>query len=298
MAQKNDVPVPNLNDAGTDYEDYKIRARKWCRLTKTKKRFQAEMLQMGLGKKPFGITKRIPDDILMSENGVQALLNKLDEHYIPDKLQHTMSVWDKFMSIKRKQNQLIIDHIQLYMDAFENFQDIDAKMECPDTIVAMLLLTSCNLKDEDKKIVTAQMDEPPNTKNLIGILKRVMTADKTAMEKDEDEIYKTFSPDEATTSTTLYTENNRRAYRPARRDRTERSDSWRGEDYRRNQDSRRGEDSRRNHHNPPGPDGSFRRCHVCDSIWHYVNACPEVKRLKKECRNKKENKDSDVHLSM
>ena len=197
-----------------------------------------------------------------------------------------MAVWDKFMSIKRKQNQLIIDHIQLYMDAFESFQDIDAKMECPDTIVAMLLLTSCNLKDEDKKIVTAQMDEPPNTKNIIAILKRVMTADKTAMEKDEDEIYKTFSPEGASTSTTLYTEKNRRAYRPARRDITERNDYWRAED------------SRRNHHNPPGPDGSFRRCYVCDSPLHYVNGCPEVKRLRRECRNKKDNKDSEVHLSM
>ena len=282
MAQK--INVPKLDDAGTDYEDYKIRVRKWCRLTKIKKIDQAEILQMELTKKPFGITKRIPDEILYSTNGVQALISKLDEHYIPDKLQHTMSVWDKFMSIKRKQNQLIIDHIQLYMDAFESFQDIDAKMECPDTIVAMLLLTSCNLKDEDKKIVTAQMTEPPNTKNLIGILKRVMTADKTAMEKDE-EIYKTFSSDEATTSTTLYTDNKRRAYRPPRRDRTERNNSWRSEDSRRN-------------HNPPGPDGSFRRCHACDSIWHYVSACPEVKRIRRECREKKDNKDSEVHLSM
>ena len=147
-----------------------------------------------------------------------------------------MSVWDKFMSIKRKQNQVIIDHIQLYMDAFENFQDIDAKMECPDTIVAMLLLTSCNLKDEDKKIVTAQMTEPPNTKNLIGILKRVMTADKTAMEKDE-EIYKTFSSDEATTSTTLYTDNNRRPYRPSRRIRSERYEN--GKSYERERGPRK-----------------------------------------------------------
>ena len=132
-----------------------------------------------MGKKPF--------DILHSTNGVQALLSKLDEHYIPDKLQHTMAVWDKFMSIKRKQNALMIDHIQLFMDAFETFQDIDVKMECPDTIVAMLLLTSSNLNDEDKKIVKAQMEEPHNTKNLIGILKRIMTADKTAMETDETE---------------------------------------------------------------------------------------------------------------
>ena len=89
----------------------------------------------------------------------------------------------------------MIDHIQKFMDAFESFQDIDAKIQCPDMIVAMLLLTSCNLNDEHEKIITAQMEEPPATKNLIGILKRVMTADKTAMVQNESESDKTESSD-------------------------------------------------------------------------------------------------------
>ena len=84
---------------------------------------------------------RITPEILASENGVKELIKKLDEHYIPDKLQHMTSVWYKFMSIKRNQNDLIIDHITKYNDAFENFQDIDPSLKCPDSIVAMLLLT-------------------------------------------------------------------------------------------------------------------------------------------------------------
>ena len=63
------------------------------------------------------------------------------------------------------------------------------------------------------------MEEPPASKNLVGILKRVMTTDKTNKETDEEtEIYKTFSSDtqvdnssldRATTRTTLYTQDNR-----------------------------------------------------------------------------------------
>ena len=278
MAQKN---VPKLDDAGTDYEDYKIRVKKWCRLSKIKKNDQAETLQLEMTKKPFGITKRIPYDVLHSANGVQELLNKLDEHFIPDKLQHTMAVWENFILIKRKQNELMINHIQKFMDAFESFQDIDAKIECPDMIVAMLLLTSCSLNDEDKKIITAQMEEPPATKNLIGILKRVMTADKTARETNDTE-----------SSDILLTRDNRRPYCPARRKRSERYEN--GNSYERERGPRK---------NPIGSDGRRRRCMVCDSIWHYVNDCPEVKKLKRDYRDKKDDdqdheEDHEVRLSL
>ena len=57
MAQKNNVP--NLNDAGTGYEDYKIRVRKWCRLTKIRAIDQAETLQMKK-KKTFWDNKTYP----------------------------------------------------------------------------------------------------------------------------------------------------------------------------------------------------------------------------------------------
>ena len=317
MSEKN---VPILDSEGADLEDYKIRAHKWCRLTKIKKSDQAETLQLALPKKPFGITKRIHKDVLHSAEGVQALLDKLDEHYIPDKLQHTMAVWEKFMRITRKPSELMINHIQKFMEAFESFQDIDAKIECPDRIVAMMLLASCNLKDEDKKIITAQMEEPPATKNLIGILKRVMTADKTAMETNESESDKTessdilfakSSSDRAMTNTTLYTRDRSRPYlRRARSDRNERGNSYERErGIRRNtfrSERNEREDSyereRGPRKNPIGPDGRRRRCMVCDSIWHYVNECPEVKQLKKDYRNKKDDnrdneKNQEVNLS-
>ena len=132
MAEEQYLIAPYLDDAGTDYEHYKIRLHKWCRVSKAPKTKQAELIQLRMSKKPFGITMRIPPEILASENGVKELIKKLDEHYIPDKLQHMMSVWDKYMSIKRNQNDLIIDHITKYNDAFENFQDIDPSLKCPD----------------------------------------------------------------------------------------------------------------------------------------------------------------------
>ena len=147
----------------------------------------------------------------------------------------------------------------------------------------------------------AQMEEPPASKNVISILKRVMTADKTDKEAEsETEIYKTYSSDtqgenssdRATTSTALYSQDNRRDH-PARRGRTERTDPWRPVGPKRN---------------AIGPDGDYSRCHFCESSWHYLNGCPKFKALKRECRILKDDKDDKdfdrdrgrkkVHLSI
>ena len=322
--------APYLDDAGTDYEHYKIRLHKWCRVCKHPKSKQAELIQLRMSKKPFGITMRIPPEILASENGVKELIKKLDEHYIPDKLQHMMSVWDKFMSIKRNPNEPIIDHITKYNDAFENFQDIDPSLKCPDTIVAMLLLTSCNLSDEDKKIVKAQMEEPPNSKNLIAILKRVMTGDKTARESNaEIEAPDTLiannlsglhlSEREGAPSATFYTRDNRRRYHPLSRDRYEYGRSYerdhRPERYERRRSSperyerrrwgpyerdtrydrdTRGDSSVRDRkRNPCGNDGQRKKCLVCKSENHYVKDCPDVKTSREEYEKK--NNDNKLH---
>ena len=140
------------------------------------------------------------------------------------------------------------------------------------------------------------MKEPPATKNLIEILKRVMTADKTARETNETEssdiLLAKSSSERATTSITLYTRDNSRPYRPARRIRSERYEN--GNSYERERGPRK---------NPIGSDGRRRRCMVCDSIWHYVNDCPEVKKLKRDYRDKKDDdqdheEDHEVHLSL
>ena len=129
-----------------------------------------------------------------------------------------------------------------------------------------------------------------------------MTTDKTNKETDEEtEVFYTSSCDRAT-RTTLYAQDNRRVHRPVRRGRTERTDRWRqdGPSWRQDGHSGRPDGPRKN---LLGPDGNYERCHFCNSIWHYVNGCPDVKRLKREYRNKKDdrdNKDSDrdVHLSI
>ena len=83
--EQSSLIAPYLDDAGTDYKHYKIRFQKWCRVSKAPKSKQAELIQLRISKKPFGITMRITPEILASENGVKELIKKLDDHYIPDR---------------------------------------------------------------------------------------------------------------------------------------------------------------------------------------------------------------------
>ena len=274
--------VPKLDDDGADYDNWKIKVRKWCKVSKIKKSQQATYLQLALGIKGFQATKHIPDEDLETKTGVKLLIDALDEFYIPDKLQHRIILWRTFYNTRRQQNGPMMEHIHKFMDAFQEFKVLSEDILLDDSILAHLLLESCNLGDEDRKIVTAQMEEPPSSKNLKSILKRVFSTpnneDTNNQDKANDsDVFLARSPENKTdlankdnTHPTLYTKDNRRVYRPERRGRHERRpEPW----------STHHEGPRKN---SMGLDGRVRKCHVCDSIWHFFKDCPEKEKIRKK----------------
>ena len=54
------IPIPALDDAGTDYEDYKIRIHKWCQVCKIPKADQAMAIQVLMSKKAIWNSKENP----------------------------------------------------------------------------------------------------------------------------------------------------------------------------------------------------------------------------------------------
>ena len=47
------IPAPALDDAGTDFDDYKIRIDRWCQVSKVPKKHQALVIQGAMSKKTF-----------------------------------------------------------------------------------------------------------------------------------------------------------------------------------------------------------------------------------------------------
>ena len=122
------------------------------------------------------MTKHIDEEILDSSKGVDALLEKLDELYVPDKLQDRMQLFQDLRDLKRGDDEPVIAFIQKYMVVFQDFRKLSDTFNYDDTTLAMDLFNACKLNAEDRKLVSASMTEPPNSANVKSILKRVFAS--------------------------------------------------------------------------------------------------------------------------
>ena len=165
------LDIPEFNDSGNEYINWKIRINKWGTVTNVPKAKRATLIQLALGDKGFQATKWIPDEILKSNEGVKTLLDTLDEVYIPDKLRHRIAVFAKFNDLRRKENESILDHMQTFMDIYQEYRSMIPNFTYDDSTLALQLLTSSKLSEEDRKIVSAQMDDPPSSKDIQKIMR-------------------------------------------------------------------------------------------------------------------------------
>ena len=190
--EKDSSNIPILEDDGSDYKNWKIRVRKWVKITSIPKKHQANELQLRLGQTAFDMTKHIDEEILDSSKGVDALLEALDELYVPDKLQDRMQLFQELRAMRRGDDEPVIAFIQKYMVVFQDFRKLSDTFNYDDTTLAMDLFNACNLKAEDRKLVSASMTEPPNSANVKSILKRVFaskpsnTGKATSSNEDND----------------------------------------------------------------------------------------------------------------
>ena len=308
------LDIPELDDSGNEYINWKIRINKWGTVTNVPKAKRATLIQLALGDKGFQATKWIPDEILKSNEGVKTLLDTLDEVYIPDKLRHRIAVFAKFNDLRRKENESILDHMQTFMDIYQEYRSMIPNFTYDDSTLALQLLTSSKLSEEDSKIVSAQMEDPPNSKDVQKIMRRVFSNTKQERRKlnnEDSDIYFTKSSKEhdyldaredkgADTSshTTLYTRDKKGVFHPyrnrsplrAHKNRSpqhqRRSRSPRNYRFERKNDlwDRRNKDQKKN---PIGPDGHHKECNFCNSIWHFINECPDFNKYRREYREKK-----------
>ena len=176
-------------------------------------------------------------------------------------------------------------------------------MPYDDSTLALLLLTSCNLGDEER-LISAQMKEPPASDDVISILKRVYSnPNQKNIDQERDDELNPFEKSERghdamdSTHATLYTRDKRGVYY-RRRSRSPHRSSHRSRSPRYSRSERRNQSSNINDKTPRknsiGPDGRYRECRFCNSIWHFINECPDFEKMKKEYHDKKSH---EVNLS-
>ena len=304
-----DIPILDEEDEA-GYDSWKIRVKKWSKVTKEKKSNQGNLLFLTLDPKgkAFMVAQHISEELLETTQGVQALLDELDKLFIPDKLRHRVDLYDKYGDLRRQDDESVIDHIQEFNKTFLEFRKLSITLPYDDTFVALDLLKSCKLQEEDKKLVLAQMVEPPSSADLISILKRIFSRSvkekqQTAARQVASDVFVTKSNSEKmtdanntgnydteNTNTTLYTRDNRKGYRQARP-----SYATRGRSGKRNNSWNRNSEGPKT--NIKGLDGQPRTCSICDSIYHFFKNCPEVKKQKRDYDNRNRYGNQEVNLS-
>ena len=296
--------VPPLDDDGVDYDNWKIRVRKWCKISKEERRFRALSIQVALGPKAFQACKHLEEEKLESDEGVELLIETLDKYFIPDKLRHRIGMFRKHMEMKRS-SESVLEFVDKYMEAYHNYRSLIGEIPYDDSTLALMLLTSANLGD-DEKLISAQMKEPPMSEDVISILKRVFSTsnyDKRDIQGQTSEsdtfLAKTSDMEKddrknESTNETLYTKWNGRGsyrYRQANRGRYEKRNGGPGRNY-----NRRNRGTNFPRINTRDLNGKIRKCLVCNSIWHFMQDCPDKDKYIKEPKDNKHS-NQEVNLS-
>ena len=308
---------PILDDEGVTFVNWRIRSEIWAdNEPNIRTKNKARTIMTKLPDRAFEYVKHLRETV-KCKDGVKILLDKLAELFIPDKLGDRIKVYGKLSNLRRKEHECVLKHIEEYMKTFREYRTLCVSSEYDDSDLALDIMISCNLSDADTKTVSAQMDEPPSSANVIQILKRIfsMTNQETFNKnKNDPDIFlakagyvrkhdRSFGDDRGSHSSfyergnnrrddrdpnSIFYErgNNRRTFRPGNKN--GRSKPW-DKPWEKNQ---RGQTK-----NKVGKDGRVMTCNFCESQYHFFKDCEDYTNLKMEYRKRKNN-GKDVHLSM
>ena len=273
--------VPILQDKDDDYMNWKLKVRKWVKVTTLRKSYQAIKLQLNLGQTAFDATKDITEDVLASSTGIDSIFEALDALYLPDKLQYRRQLLRKLRRMSRGEDEPVVDFVQRFMSVFQDYKRESDGIKYPDSVLAMDLLDACKLSEKDDKIVSAQMTDPPDLSNLKTILKRVYFKEKTEKQQATEQVT-TESTEKSTEkgeADLLFTKSKYNGRGTYRQPTGESSGSSSRGPYRQRHDERseRGNPYQRNPigrvKNVLGPDGRPKRCSICHSEYHFWRGC-------------------------
>ena len=292
--------VPILDEDGVTFVNWRIKTEIWCDNTNIRRVHKAGEILTKLPDRAFEHVKDITREVRRSKQGVKVILDKLAELFIPDKLGDRIRVHTRLYNMRRKPNECVLKHLEEYMKVFREYRTLCTHKEYDDSTFALGILASCDLSEADTKTVSAQMQEPPSSDNVVQILKRIFSLtnqEKYNKEKTDSDLFLAKSAvaqkydnnfrNDRDSHTTFYERgNNRKVYRPWPKNKKQKP--W-DKPWEKNQ--------KQQPKNKLGRDGRVMTCAFCDSQYHFLNDCDDMARLKKEQRQENQSKKR-VHLSL
>ena len=280
------VPVPILDTDGNGYDEWKRDVRRWCKLSK---KFTADekalMIHLSLEGTARTASGEIPDDEFECAEGVENIFTKLDNIFLPDKMQKQFDVYKDMHTLRKDPESDIHDYVNLFEQKYHKFRQWSG--ELTDPVLGFMLLISCNLTEEQEQTVRAGLINGISFANMKSTLKRIFGKGQKNQMASTMGNAPTSSLE--VTTPTFYAESSPRGRRRFRGrgsngGRYPRSRSMRG----------RGSWSERDFKpyngynlNPVGKDGKINTCVLCRSLYHYVRQCPQRKYSEEDMGYKK-----------
>ena len=232
----------------------------WEHATNVDKKKRAATVFLTLTGKAREVIREMSPTDLNEEDGLSKLYSRLDELFKEDENKAALETYDKFEKYSRSSEMTIVDYL-IEFDRMTAQLKLH-KIILPEHVLVYRVLRSANLTDDYEKLIRATVSEL-TLKSMAFQLKKLMGTSNPTSEpavvqvKNEDVWYNKW----------YGRRGGRGSYHGGKRpSRSSNQHPGRG---------RYAVAKTKSHPNPVGQDGKHMTCHVCGSIYHWLNDCPD-----------------------
>ena len=199
------VPCPVFDPENMEYEIWRKKLLRWYKLSSLPDAEKALTFHLSLTGRAEIASANIPDEEL-EKDGVKKILEKLDPIFMPDIWQRQFYNFLELHRLHRKEGVTMHDFICDFDHKYHKFQQVNGEMA--DTVLAFMLLSACQMSDENTQLVKAGVGKEITYANMKETLKRIFGDDHILRARG-------YSPNPVISSEAsgiLYSENPPRSY--------------------------------------------------------------------------------------
>ena len=284
MAAFNDKIPPAFNRGSDDYTKWKKKYNIWKTITDLEKKKQGGNLLLRLDDTTQEqVLELLTEDEISSEDGAKKIIQKLDVIFKKDEILTAYREYEDFESFKRPPEMSISEYLNEFEKRWNKTKANGTALS--ENVLAYRLLRSASLTSHDEQLVIATIGEF-KFENMKDQLKKVVTGIRNL---NNPSFNSPSIKEEPPDSETLYGKSfrgngSKGRYHSNRRD-----------SYCQNSERKDLLNFRKKGKNPLDQWGNMTRCLECDSVNHWVNACPDtIRKMHKVYKEEDITYESDV----
>ena len=294
---------PPKLDNECNYETWKRDIDIWCEFTDIPVKKQALAIHLSLSGRARVASSELSLVDLKHDDGVKTILTKLDNLFLPEKGRRQFTAFHNLYNLRRSETTSVKEFISEFEHRYFKFKQED--MDLPDPVMAFMLLSSCNLTENEVHLVMSALSIVTYS-SMKNIIMRIFGSEIKALPTSSDnsvieiKTEPTFTTASETNDSVLYTRGYPRGRGRARGGRGGRYS--RGGGY----SSASGYSSLgkpltganlepKRKTNPVGNNGQVSRCLICNSKFHWEREC---RHSYENTASKNDEESENVHLSL